>query len=167
MKKWVPILLVVLTACTSAPATPTSTLPPPIIPATETPTPFPTFTPTATPLPHLMYPYTIAGLRERDFPGGEIQIGARIAFNDQFSTFLISYPSEGLTITGVLNIPAGEGPFPVIVMNHGFYRAVNTPRATAHNERQNILLNAATSPSRLITALGAVPNLESLSSTLV
>ncbi len=124
MKKWVPILLVVLTACTSAPATPTSTLPPPvvtIIPATETPTPFPTFTPTATPLPHLMYPYTIAGLRERDFPGGEIQIGARIAFNDQFSTFLISYPSEGLTITGVLNIPAGEGPFPVIVMNHGFY----------------------------------------------
>ena len=68
-----------------------------------------------------MYPYTIAGLRERDFPGGEIQIGARIAFNDQFSTFLISYPSEGLTITGVLNIPAGEGPFPVIVMNHGFY----------------------------------------------
>ncbi|MFM8877446.1 MAG: alpha/beta hydrolase family protein [Anaerolineae bacterium] len=124
MKKWVPILLVVLTACTSAPATPTLTLPPPvvtIIPATETPTPFPTSTPTATPLPHLMYPYTIAGLRERDFPGGEIQIGARIAFNDQFSTFLISYPSEGLTITGVLNIPAGEGPFPVIVMNHGFY----------------------------------------------
>jgi dienelactone hydrolase len=124
MKKWFPLLLVVLTACTSAPSTPTSTLPPPvvtIIPATETPTPFPTFTPTATPLPHLMYPYTIAGLRERDFPGGEIQIGARIAFNDQFSTFLISYPSEGLTITGVLNIPAGEGPFPVIVMNHGFY----------------------------------------------
>ena len=124
MKKWFPFLLVVLTACTSAPATSTSTLPPPvvtIIPATETPTPLPTFTPTATPLPHLMYPYTIAGLRERDFPGGEIQIGARIAFNDQFSTFLISYPSEGLTITGVLNIPAGEGPFPVIVMNHGFY----------------------------------------------
>ncbi|MEY2816946.1 MAG: hypothetical protein RL275_409, partial [Chloroflexota bacterium] len=124
MKKWVPLLLVVLTACTSAPATPTSTLPPPvvtIIPATETPTLLPTLTPTATPLPYLMYPDTIAGLRERDFPGGEIQIGARIAFNDQFGTFLISYPSEGLTITGVLNIPAGEGPFPVIVMNHGFY----------------------------------------------
>jgi len=126
MKNWIPCLLVVLSACTSAPAqvTATGTLPPPVvtvIPATETPTPLPTLTPTATPMPHLMYPYTIAGLRERDFPGGEIQIGARTAFNDQFSTYLISYPSEGLTITGVLNVPAGEGPFPVIVMNHGFY----------------------------------------------
>ncbi|NWF63317.1 MAG: alpha/beta hydrolase [Chloroflexi bacterium] len=118
MKKWMLSLLVVLTACsTPAPVPPTAT----IIPATETPTPLPTLTPTATPLPHLMYPYTIAGLRERDFPGGEIEIGARVAFNDQFSSYLISYPSEGLTITGVLNIPAGEGPFPVIVMNHGFY----------------------------------------------
>ena len=124
MKKWIPSLLVILSACTPAPATPTSTLPPPVvtvIPASETPTPLPTLTPTATPMPHLMYPYTIAGLRERDFPGGEIQIGARVAFNDQFSTYLISYLSEGLTITGVLNIPAGDGPFPVIVMNHGFY----------------------------------------------
>ncbi|MFN8433728.1 MAG: alpha/beta hydrolase [Anaerolineales bacterium] len=114
-----------LTACaTQTPPAPTATLPPPavtIIPATQTPTPLPTLTPTATPLPYLMYPYTIAGLREKDFPGGEIQIGARVAFNDQFSTYLISYPSEGLTITGVLNLPAGQGPFPVIVMNHGFF----------------------------------------------
>jgi len=124
MKKWFPCLWVLLTACTSAPLPPTATLPPPvvtIIPATQTPTPLPTFTPTATPLPYLMYPYTIAGLREKDFPGGEILIGARVAFNDQFSTYLISYPSEGLTITGVLNLPAGQGPFPVIVMNHGFF----------------------------------------------
>ena len=124
MKNWIPSLLVVLSACSPAQVTATATLPPPVvtvIPATETPTPLPTLTPTATPLPHLMYPYTIAGLRERDFPGGEIQIGARTVFNDQFSTYLISYPSEGLTITGVLNVPAGEGPFPVIVMNHGFY----------------------------------------------
>lgn len=124
MKKWFPCLLAVFTACTSAPVTPAATLPLPVVTiifAAETPTPLPTITPTTTPLPHLMYPYTIAGLRERDFPGGGIQIGARLAFNDRFSSYLISYPSEGLTITGVLNIPAGEGPFPVIVMNHGFY----------------------------------------------
>lgn len=68
-----------------------------------------------------MYPYTIAGLREREFSGGEISLDVRIALSDQFSTYLISYPSDGLRITGMLNLPIGEGPFPVIVMNHGFY----------------------------------------------
>lgn len=124
MKRILP-LTVFLAACVSQTSIPPApTLPPPIvtiISASETPTPLPTLTPTATPLPHLMYPYTIAGLREKDFLGGEIEIGARLAFNDQFSTYLISYPSEGLTITGLLNLPVGEGPFPVIVMNHGFY----------------------------------------------
>lgn len=126
MKRILLTLSVVLTACSTAPASPTATLPPPVVTVihpTETPTPTstPQVTPTATALPHLMYPYTIAGLRERQFEGGEIEIGARVAFNDQFSSYLISYPSDGLRITGVLNLPAGEGSFPVIVMNHGFY----------------------------------------------
>jgi dipeptidyl aminopeptidase/acylaminoacyl peptidase len=34
---------------------------------------------------------------------------------------LIDYPSDGLTITGVMQIPVGAGPFPVIVLNHGFF----------------------------------------------
>lgn len=116
------MFLVLLSSCTPAPAIPTSTLSAPIvtiIPAEVTPAPTPF--PTATALPHLMYPYTIKGLREREFTGGEISLDARIAFNDNFSSYLISYPSEGLRITGLLNIPAGEGLFPVIVMNHGFY----------------------------------------------
>ena len=40
---------------------------------------------------------------------------------DTFTTYLIDYPSDGLTITGVMQIPVGEGPFPVILMNHGFF----------------------------------------------
>ncbi|MBK9209360.1 MAG: alpha/beta fold hydrolase [Anaerolineales bacterium] len=86
------------------------------IPATETPT----IVPTPTALPHLMYPYTIAGLRERTFSGGEMQILQTLLQTQTYTRYLISYPSDGLTITGVLQIPAGEGPFPVIVMNHGF-----------------------------------------------
>ncbi len=117
-----------LAACATAPASPTATLPPPIvtiihatemptsIPATETPT----IVPAPTALPHLMYPYTIAGLRERTFSGGEIQILQTLLQTQTYTRYLISYPSDGLTITGILQIPAGEGPFPVIVMNHGF-----------------------------------------------
>ena len=35
---------------------------------------------------------------------------------------MIEYPSDGLTITGIMQIPKnGRKPFPVIVMNHGFF----------------------------------------------
>ncbi len=68
-----------------------------------------------------MYPYTIAGLRERTFTGGEISLDVVLGLTDTYTRYLISYPSDGLRITGILQIPAGQGPFPVIVMNHGYY----------------------------------------------
>jgi dienelactone hydrolase len=115
-----------LTACVSVPVTSTPVLPPPnvtVVHPSQTPivTPSPAPSPTATALPHLMYPYTIAGLRERTHAGGIITLETRLGLNDAFSTYLISYLSEGLRITGILNLPNGEGPFPVIVMNHGYY----------------------------------------------
>jgi dienelactone hydrolase len=126
MKPHYFLALLVMAACSSTPDTPTPTLPPPIVTVlhptkTAFPTSAPAVTPTVTPLPHLMYPYTIAGLREREYKGGDISLDVRIGLTDEFSTYLISYPSDGLRITGMLNLPAGEGPFPVIVMNHGFY----------------------------------------------
>jgi dipeptidyl aminopeptidase/acylaminoacyl peptidase len=122
--------LTFLAACSSAPAFPTTTLPPAIVTiihSTEIPTtiPFtetPTLTPAPTPLPHLMYPYTIAGLRERKFTGGEIRTLKTLLQTETYSRYLIEYPSDGLAISGILQIPAGQGPFPVIVMNHGFVK---------------------------------------------
>ncbi len=41
---------------------------------------------------------------------------------DIYTRYLIQYPSDGLTITGIMQIPVqGHAPFPVIVMNHGFF----------------------------------------------
>ncbi len=125
MKRFITLLSLLLTACKPVVLPPTNTLPPPvvtIIHAMETfiPTSTPIVTPTSTPLPHLMYPYTIAGLRERTFKGGEISLDVILGLTDVYTRYLISYPSDGLRITGILQIPAGEGPFPVIVMNHGF-----------------------------------------------
>jgi len=67
-----------------------------------------------------MYPYTIAGLRERNFTGGEISLDVVMGLTDTYTKYLISYPSDGLRITGILQIPQGEVPFPVIIMNHGY-----------------------------------------------
>ena len=125
MNRLFPAIFVFLIGCTTVPVTPTVTLPPPqvnVISPTETLIPTETFTvmPTATALPHLMYPYTIAGLREREFAGGEITLDVILGLNDVYTRYLISYPSDGLRITGIMQIPAGEGPFPVIIMNHGY-----------------------------------------------
>jgi uncharacterized protein len=95
-------------------------------------TPSPTLT-----IDALIFPYTIEGLRQHEFRSGNIHIRSKVSENDKFTTYLIDYPSDGLRITGVMRIPAGEGPFPVILMNHGFFsRAVyksgdGTDRASA------------------------------------
>ena len=92
---------------------------------TITPPPIPTDTITPSPTPtieKLIFPYTIEGLREHDFQSGKIHIRSTIDDENQFyASYLIDYPSDGLTITGVMQIPVGEGPFPVIIMNHGFF----------------------------------------------
>lgn len=104
-------------------------MPPPVISqATLPPTAEPTAAATSTalpivptPTPHPMMPYTVEGLRQRAFTGGIIQIGALLADEPEFSRYAISYSSDGLSITGILQIPKGEGPFPVIILNHGYY----------------------------------------------
>lgn len=147
--------LILLAAC--QPATPlpagTQTMPPPfVLIETVTPSPFPTDTPIPTSTPaveELIFPYTIDGLRQHDFRGGDIKIRETLDENEFYAAYLIEYPSNGLTITGVMQIPKGEGPFPVIVMNHGFYsRGVfssgdGTDRASAFLARQGYITLAS------------------------
>jgi uncharacterized protein len=117
--------LFILAACQPAPSSPTATLPPPhVVIETVTPSPVPTLTltPSATPtIEESIIPFTIDGLRQHDFQGGDIHIRETLDENDSHTAYLIDYPSDGLTITGVMQIPKGDGPFPVIVMNHGFF----------------------------------------------
>ena len=116
-------LLLMITACTPQAVSPTATLPPPQLTIiTSVP---PTLTPSPTPIPtteEWIYPYTIEGLREHDYQSGEISVGEVLEETDLYTRYLIEYPSDGLTITGIMQIPkVGKEPFPVIVMNHGFF----------------------------------------------
>ncbi len=120
------LVFIVGAACQPPPPSLSSTpLPlPDVIIQTITPSPIPTITviPSPTPtLEELIFPFTIDGLRQHDFKSGDIHIRSMLDENEKFTTYLIDYPSDGLTITGVMQIPAGEGPFPVVLMNHGFF----------------------------------------------
>jgi dienelactone hydrolase len=135
-------VFILLTACQSALTPQIETLPTPqVIIETITPSPVPTITFTPSPTPTIeewITSFTIDGLRQHDFQSGEIHIRSTLNENDKYTSYLIDYPSDGLTITGVMQIPVGEGPFPVIVMNHGFFaRSVynsgdGTDRAAAY-----------------------------------
>lgn len=145
--------LILLAACQPVSTVPAPTLPPPfVLIETIRPSPFPTDTPipTSTPtLEELIFPYTIEGLRQHDFQSGEIKIRETLDENEFYTAYLIEYPSDGLTITGVMQIPKGDGPFPVIVMNHGFYaRSVyssgdGTDRASAFLARRGYITLAS------------------------
>ncbi len=118
-------LALLLVACQPA-FTPAASLPAPKVQEvapSETPSaaPSPTSLPSPTPQRGLIFPYTIAGLRERDYPAGEILVGAPVLAAESFTRYPISYTSDGLNITGILQIPPGDGPFPVIVLNHGYF----------------------------------------------
>ncbi len=108
----------------TAPSIPTATSAP-----TSAPTAAPTSVPTTTPQPApttdpwaAYAPYTIAGLRGRTYgTGGQIEIVRTMEELPNFTRYLIAYPSDGLRITGMLNRPKGDGPFPVVILNHGYY----------------------------------------------
>ncbi len=93
----------------------------PAPPPTSTHTPTQTAAATLTSTPDPLSPYFVESLRARSYTGGTIEIVETLEQTSAYTSYLIAYPSDGLRITGMMNVPVGEGPFPVIVLNHGHY----------------------------------------------
>ena len=105
MKKVLLFLMLLLAACQPA----NKALPSPVVIPSVTFTPLPTPTLTLFPTPtvaQLMAPYTIDGLQHHQFQSGKITITLTLETPDAFTRYLISYPSDGLTITGTRFIPS-------------------------------------------------------------
>jgi len=118
------VILIFAAACAPQAAAPTPTLPSPhMVIVADTALPTATVLPTVTPtLTQFIHPYTIEGLRQHDFQSGDVTLVKMLSQTDIYTRYLISYPSDGLTITGILQVPVeGSVPFPVIVMNHGYF----------------------------------------------
>jgi dipeptidyl aminopeptidase/acylaminoacyl peptidase len=63
---------------------------------------------------------TIAGLRARSYGAGEFAVERTLQVTDAFTRTLIRFDSDGLTQYGFMNTPKGEGPFPAVLVLHGY-----------------------------------------------
>ena len=68
-------------------------------------------------------PYSVEALRARSYGEGELSVEKMWESQADFTRYYITYPSDGLTIHGFINIPKGKGPFPVIIALHGYIPA--------------------------------------------
>jgi dipeptidyl aminopeptidase/acylaminoacyl peptidase len=59
-------------------------------------------------------------LAARGYGGGLVEIVDTLEQNDRFARYLITYPSDGLTIYGFMNVPNEGWNLPVAVVLHGY-----------------------------------------------
>jgi dipeptidyl aminopeptidase/acylaminoacyl peptidase len=64
---------------------------------------------------------SIPVMAEKEFQGSDLKLVKVIRKNNYYTRYAITYMSEGFKISGAMNVPVGRGPFPVIVLNHGYY----------------------------------------------
>jgi dipeptidyl aminopeptidase/acylaminoacyl peptidase len=69
------------------------------------------------PAPH---PISVRGLIETDYDGRGLRVGDVLGEFGEYTRYAVTYRSEDLRISGIMNVPSGRGPFPVLVMNHGY-----------------------------------------------
>ncbi len=80
--------------------------------------------PASTPDPDdLLAGLRIDDLAARSYGGPGITIGAVTRTGRGFTQYRMAYQSDGLAISGLADVPDGQGPFPVIIVNHGYLRA--------------------------------------------
>lgn len=63
---------------------------------------------------------SLPALMNQEFDGRELTLGQVLADNEAYTRYFITYKSGELTISGIMNVPKGDGPFPVAILNHGY-----------------------------------------------
>lgn len=66
------------------------------------------------------HPDSIPAMAEKEFRGDDLKLGKVLAENEFYTRYYITYTSEGLSISGIMNIPKSDEPFPIIITNHGY-----------------------------------------------
>lgn len=74
----------------------------------------------ASPTPTPADPVSLPALMQRKHTGSGLHLGPALARTPAYTRHAVTYEANGLTISGVMNIPEGKGPFPALVLAHGY-----------------------------------------------
>lgn len=72
------------------------------------------------PLEQLPSEFTLEHFANMRLTGTGLTLESVESKNSVYTRYRISYLSNGLRITGIMNIPVGDGPFPLLIFNHGY-----------------------------------------------
>ncbi len=79
-----------------------------------------TGTPATRPPKPAPYPVSLPAFFERKPDGGDLRLGIVRERTAAYTSYDASYRSGHLRVTGVLNVPTSSGPFPAVVLAHGY-----------------------------------------------
>lgn len=137
-------LVLILTCCGGADEStaPPRETPSPTPTATATATPAPSETPAADALPPVRNRVSLPALMREDFPGGRIRRERLVLANEAYTRHEVTYPSGDVTVSGVLLRPRGKGPFPAVVLNHGYIEPSSYRSGQGLSREQDYLARA-------------------------
>jgi dipeptidyl aminopeptidase/acylaminoacyl peptidase len=71
-------------------------------------------------LPPVRHRVSLPALMREELTGGRIRRVREVLANEAYTRHEVTYPSGDVTVSGVLLRPRGQGPFPAVVLNHGY-----------------------------------------------
>lgn len=66
------------------------------------------------------HPNAVRSFIDFPFSGSAFTIEEPLTTTSAYTRYRISYLSNDLRISGIMNVPVGEWPFPVLILNHGY-----------------------------------------------
>ena len=82
--------------------------------------PEPSPTPPASAKPVPPHPVSLPALFDKRYDGRRLRLGDVVVVTDAYTQRDVTFRSNGLTISGQMLLPHGRGPFPVLVLAHGY-----------------------------------------------
>jgi len=77
--------------------------------------------PSASPTPTETFdPVSLPAIMQTEIVGSDLVVGDAIGSTANYTRYPITYKANEFTISGIMNIPKGEGPFPTLVLGHGY-----------------------------------------------
>lgn len=113
------LAVIVLVACSNNSGRPTGARSTPS-PALTKSAPVTSPAPAASPTRETAHPVSLPALMNKQFSGRDLKLGEVLARNDAYTRYFATYKSGDLTISGIMNVPNGNGPFPALVLAHGY-----------------------------------------------